>query len=88
MEKTKAYLGFAKKSGKIAFGIDNAVAKRSKLIIFSNELSENSKNKIKNSKIQFIELEKSEYQKLAESALAIGILDSSLADAIKNSIAF
>jgi len=84
MEKIKAYIGFAKKSGNIAFGIDNALSKKSKLILYSSELSDNSKNKIKNSKIESIEFDKDEFNKLGESALVIGILDKSLSNAIKN----
>ena len=47
--KIKSYIGFAKKSRNIKIGIDNILAyKKFSVIIFSRDISENSKNKLKN----------------------------------------
>ena len=50
VNKLIAYLGFAQKSGKLVFGVDNIEAKENKIAvaIFDNTLSDNSYNKLCN----------------------------------------
>ena len=44
INKVKSYIGFAKKSGKLKIGSDNILAyKKFSVIIFSRDISENSK---------------------------------------------
>ncbi len=49
-DKLITYLGFATKSGNVIYGVDNIIAKSSKVIvaIFDEKLSNNSKNKLTN----------------------------------------
>ena len=47
-DKLIAYLGFARKSGNLIFGVDNCIAKSGKicLVIIDKTLADNSKKKI------------------------------------------
>ncbi|MCR5553415.1 MAG: hypothetical protein K6F08_01585 [bacterium] len=79
-QKIKAYIGFAIKGKKTIVGVDNIVLKnKSKVIIISPELSENSLNKLKQkTETKIIVLD----GYLPEGVLALGITDDSLASEI------
>ena len=87
MNKINSYIGFAKKSRKIVYGADKILAcKTCKLILASEELAQNTLNKLqtKNVKIQILPAE--EFQLLDLNGLVVAITDQSLANAIKNNI--
>ena len=44
--KIKSYIGFAIKSGQIVYGVDNILKKKSRLIIYSDQLGESSAQKL------------------------------------------
>lgn len=46
IEKVKTYVGFAKKSNSIVYGVDTIVKKHVDLVICSDSLAENSKSKL------------------------------------------
>ena len=86
MDKIKSYIGFAKKSRKIAFGLNMALAKNSKLILVDESISEDSLNKLNKICKNIAVLKSEDYQKLQENAKVIAILDKNLANAIENEI--
>ena len=79
-QKIKAYIGFAIKSKKTVIGVDNLILNnKSKDIIISPELSENSLSKLKQkTETKIIVLD----GYLPEGVLALGITDASLAGEI------
>ena len=48
ISKSKTYVGFAKKSGAIVYGVDTLCLKKTDLIYLSEELSQSSKQKCLN----------------------------------------
>ncbi len=89
LSKIKAYIGFAKKSRQITFGVDDIIKlKNAKVIIVSDSLGESSMKKVKNysetKKIEMLCLKSEDFKNLEnESIKAIAITDKGLADAIK-----
>ena len=90
LEKLKAYLGFAIKSGKVIYGVDNIEAKANKvaIVIFDDSLSDNSCNKLiniaKRYKLPVYNLDILLDELLGKNnCKAIGILSKDLAKAIK-----
>lgn len=90
MEKLKAYLGFAIKSGNLIYGVDNIEAKATKvtIAIFDDSLSDNSCNKLINVANRYnIKVYNSDIllDELLEknNCKAIGIMSKDLAKAIK-----
>lgn len=88
INKVKSYIGFAKKSGKLKIGSDNILAyKKFSVIIFSRDISENSKNKLLNhaNKFNFSvkEIDSTLFTQIleSESIKAIALLDENLANA-------
>lgn len=92
-EKIKTYVGFAIKSRKIKFGVDDILKlKRASLIIISESLTESGMSKLigyssKNS-IKMIVLNSDCFYEIIQntSVKAIAILDNNLADAIKKNL--
>ena len=90
INKSKTYINFAKKSNKIIFGVDDIVkSKNSKLVVLSDGLADNSKNKInkflQTHNVFSIELEKKIFFELINnySIKIFAIADDNLAEAIK-----
>lgn len=83
MDKIKSYIGFAIKARKIVFGQDNILkSKNCKLIISSQNLSQNALQKLTNTQIKLIILPNEVYQSLELKGLVVGITDQNLANAI------
>lgn len=83
MDKINSYVGFAIKSKNIVYGADNILkSKNIRLILASEELSQNTINKLHNTKICLLSLPSEKYNSLNLKGLAVGIKDKSLADAI------
>ncbi len=83
MDKINSYVGFAIKSNKVVYGADNILKnKKIKLILTSDELSQNTMEKLQNTKICLLCLPSEQYNSLNLKGLAVGIQDKSLADAI------
>ena len=94
LSKIKTYIGFATKSNSIKFGTDNIVnAKHSKIILVSDEIVENSYQKIiifaKKYGIEVEKLSSEVFSSLInkEGVKVISITNENLADAIKNCLA-
>lgn len=89
LSKIRSYVGFSIKSGKIIFGVDNIILKRSKLILVDKSLSEVSRRKLNNylekSRIECIEMDLAEIVS-KENCKAIALTDKNLTDAIKKAI--
>lgn len=93
-EKVKTYVGFAIKSRKIKFGVDDILkSKKTSLILVSEALGGSGTKKLdgyalKNS-VDLIKLNSEEFQCIVQniSVKAIAILDNNLADAIKKNLA-
>lgn len=83
MDKINSYVGFAIKSKTIVYGADNILkSKNINLILASEELSQNTINKLKNTNLIIINLPSEKYNSLNLKGLVVGIKDKSLADAI------
>ena len=84
--KINSYVGFAVKSGKVKFGVDNIITcKRAKVVLYDGALSENSVKRLQN----YIEAQNiPAFITDMESVLkdrnckALAVLDASLAKAI------
>lgn len=89
INKIKSYFGLAKRSKNIAIGVDEIVSKKCFFILMSEELSENSKKKLKNfascNQIKNLEISQSEISQITQNEFikAFGILDKGLANAIQ-----
>ncbi len=87
ISKIKTYVGFAFKAGKCVLGVDNIVKlNRPVLILYSNEISNNSKSKlgdfaIKHNQVS-VELEDFTFVAPREGVKALAIKDKNLAIAI------
>ena len=92
--KIKAYLGFAKKSSNIVFGVDDIIRCLGKcqLVIVSKALKESSLAKLEKAMIncsaKIIILNEKDFCDKVESELikAIAITDKNLSDAIKKEL--
>ena len=89
ISKIKTYVGFAVKSRKIIFGIDNLIkSKQVKLVLSSSGLTEIGKNKIKNfcerKNILNFEIENRFFEELIQKTgvKVVAITDKNLSDAI------
>ena len=83
MNKINSYIGFAIKGRKVVYGADNIlINKHCKLIVASEELSQNSLQKLQTKNIQTIILPQSVYNTLNLRGLVVGITDESLSQAI------
>lgn len=83
MDKINSYVGFAIKSKTIVYGADNILkSKNINLILASEELSQNTMNKLKNTNLKIINLPSAKYNSLNLKGLVVGIKDKSLADVI------
>lgn len=83
MDKINSYVGFAIKSNAIVYGADNIVkSKNIHLILASEELSDNTMSKLKNTNIKIFSLPSEKYSSLNLKGLVVGIKDRSLASAI------
>lgn len=86
--KVKSYYGLAKRARKVAIGVNEILEKQPNVIICSNLLSENSYNKIKNyaekEQIKIFQISENEMFDLTQNSkiLALGIIDSGLAQAV------
>ena len=86
MDKIKTYIGFAKKSRQIAFGLNMALTSKSKLVLVDGSISDDSMQKLNKFCKNIIVLDSEDYKKLQENAKVIAILDKNLANAIENEI--
>lgn len=89
LNKVKSFLGFAKKSRNIIYGVDDIVKSRKvQLVILSKELADNSKQKIEkfleNKNIYKFEIDKKDFADLLQSDVIkiCAITDANLAKAI------
>ena len=83
MNKINSYIGFAIKSRKVVYGADNILKSNAcKLIIVSRALAQNTLQKLHSKSIKIITLPETDYSMLNLRGLAVGITDTSLADAI------
>lgn len=92
--KIKAYVGFAKKSRAIIFGVDDIIkSKKAKIILVSSALAESSKAKIeayakeKNVIIKNLDVKVFNDIMDNENIKTIAITSESLADAVNKSLA-
>lgn len=89
VNKIKTYIGFAKKSKNIIYGVDDILKSKSvQLIIISDLLASSSKNKLQkyidNSKIPYFTLEPNNFFEIIglDAVKVCGITDKNLANAI------
>lgn len=89
LNKIKTYINFAIRSGAIIYGVDDIVkSKLVKLIVVSDTLSENSKQKLEkyiiNKKVEKLEIKKEIFNELLqnESIKIFAITDANLAKAV------
>ena len=92
--KVKTYIGFAIKSRKIKFGVDDIIKlKTANLILVSDNLAESGLKKITtfslNKSVKMFTLKEEMFNELIENTniKATAILDYNLADAIKKNLA-
>ena len=90
LNKIKTYINFAKKSKSIIYGVDDIVkSNKLKIIILSDGLADNSKQKIQKlaqtKNIFILELEKNIFFELVQNDIIkiFAITDANLAKAIK-----
>lgn len=91
MNKIKAYVGFAFKKKSVLIGVDNIKKFKHNidLILFSEDLSENSKKQLLSTNFAKFELKKEEFAEIVTKSdiKAIAIVDKNLAsEIIKNLI--
>lgn len=91
--KIKTYVGFAIKSRKIKFGVDDILKlKNAELVMVSDSLAESGMKKLKGfaerNSAMLINFSESEFLELIQntSIKAAAILDKNLADAIKKNL--
>lgn len=91
LNKIKTYVGFAKKSGSIVFGVDKiSECKNLKLVLVSDAISENSLKKIEQTilktqtKSAIIKRDEFKIIVCGENILAIGMKDENLSNAISS----
>lgn len=94
IQKAKTYVGFAVKSRKIKFGVDDILKlKNASLLLVSDSLTKSGMNKISGfalrKSIKMIVLNSCDFFELIQntSVKATAILDDNLADAIKKNLA-
>ena len=92
--KVKTYIGFAVKSRKIKYGVDDIVKlKSASLILVSEALAESGHGKVKayalKKSIDVIDMDSKSFNDIIQntSIKAAAILDDNLADAIKKNLA-
>ena len=89
ISKIKSYVGFAIKSGKIVYGVDNIIKYSPKYVFIDEFLAPNSKKKLinflENKDIKYIVIEISQIIQ-NENCKAFGLLDNNLIKAIKKVI--
>ena len=87
MSKINSYVGFAIKSRNIIYGTDSILASKSKckLILVSQNLSQNAINKLKKVD-QVVLLNADQFESLFGNTLAVAITDINLANAIKQNL--
>ena len=92
LDKIKTYIGFAKKSKSIVFGLDSIKDKKVELIMFSESLSESSKlscvKEAEKNKCNYYEISAEEMYVLIglDKVKAFAIINKDLAKAIINNI--
>ncbi len=93
ISKIKTYLGFAIKSRKVRFGVDDIMKlKKADLILVSDSLTESGQQKIntfaKNHSVYVKSLNQEEFAEIVNNIniKAAAILDKNLADAIKKNL--
>ena len=93
LSKIKTYIGFAIKSRKIKFGVDDILKlKNAGIIIVSDSLAESGMKKLENfankKSIELIKLTEVDFLELIQniSIKATAILDENLAEAIKKNL--
>ena len=93
LSKIKTYIGFAIKSRKIKFGVDDILKlKNASLIIVSDSLAESGMKKLEGfaerKSIELIKFNESDFLELIQniSIKATAILDENLAEAIKKNL--
>ena len=91
--KIKTYVGFAVKSRKIRYGVDDILKlKNADLIIVSDSLAESGMKKIEafadRKSVSLIKLSEEEFFEVVQniSIKALAVLDENLADAIKKNL--
>ena len=90
VKKIKTYIGFAKKSGSIIYGIDALCVKRTDLMYLSNLLSLSSRDKCLNTanknktKVFVVEQEIIDEITSSTNIKAFGIKNKQLSNAIQN----
>lgn len=88
--KIKSYFGLALRARKVALGVNEILEKKPLIIFVSDQLSENSVNKIKNHSKQIrLEILSQEEMLLITNnskILAFGVTDSGLANAMENNL--
>ena len=92
-DKVKTYIGFAIKSRKIKFGVDDIVkSKNAGIIIVSELLADSGMRKIERfanrNLVELIKLTEIEFLELVQnvSIKALAVLDENLAEAIKKNL--
>lgn len=93
LTKIKTYVGFAIKSRRIKFGVDDILKlKNAKLIIVSEDLAESGMKKIEGfaerKSIELLKFSKSDFLEVIQniSIKAIALLDENMAVAIKKNL--
>ena len=91
-QKIKSYVGFLKRSNKIVYGLDNFEKKTVSLIVYSSELSANSKEKCEKiaskNNCKCYEIESNEFLELVpnEKIMAFASRDEGLSKAIQEEL--
>ena len=92
VSKIKAYIGFAKKSKAIIYGVDQIKVKNVKVIFFDNQLSNSSKNSCakaaEKNNCKCYQITEAEMLELVETnkIKAFAILNGDLANAIEKNM--
>ena len=93
LSKIKTYVGFAIKSRKIKFGVDDILKlKNAELIMVSDSLAESGMKKIEafadRKSVSLIKLSEEDFFEVVQniSIKALAVLDENLADAIKKNL--
>ena len=93
LTKIKTYVGFAIKSRKIKFGVDDILKlKNAKLIIISEALAESGMKKLEGfaekKSIELVKFSENDFLEIIQniSIKAIAILDENMAEAIKKNL--
>lgn len=91
IQKIKTYIGFAKKSNSIVYGVDNLKEKKVNLVFYSKTISDSSKQRcvsLKEKGVNVFEIEDNNMLEIIEnvSVKAFGIKNEELAKAIINNL--